>query len=122
MDGQLETKFSSGLGSETNNIAEALALWQGLLIAKNQGNVELTVLGDSRIVIQAMAENSLPNQMHLRHLIKKIKILALSFLKIDFFHVLRIHNKEADLAANLGATLSPGSLLINGFSSFCAPP
>ena len=69
-----------------------------------------------------MVENSLPNQLHLRNLIKKIKILALSFLKIDFFHVLRLHNKEAKLATNLGSTLGLGSLLINGINSFCATP
>ena len=92
------------------------------MIAKRKGITELTVLGDLRIVIQAMAENSLPRQMHLQHLIKKINILALSFLKIDFFHVLWSHNKEEDLAVNLGTTLSPGSLIINGLNSFCAPP
>ena len=81
LKGHLETKFAWGLGSETNNIAEALALWQGLWISKNQGITELIVLGDSRIIIQAMTENSLPNQMHLKHLIQKIKLLSLSFLK-----------------------------------------
>ena len=69
-----------------------------------------------------MAENPLPNQLHLSHLIKTIKNLALSFLKIDFFHVLRLHNKEADLVTNLGFTLGLGALLINGLISFCAPP
>ena len=103
-------------------MAEALALWQGLRIAKNQGITKLTVLGDSRTVIQVMVENSLPNQMHLRHLIKTIKILTLSFLKIDFFHVLRRHNKEVDLATNLGTTLGLGALLINGLNTFCVPP
>ena len=103
-------------------MAEALALWQGLWIAKNQGITELTILGDLRIVIQAMVEKSFPNQMHLKHLIKKIKILTLSFLKIDFFHVLRWHNKEADLAVNLGTTLGLRALLINGLNTFCFPP
>ena len=122
LDGQMETKFSRGLGMETNNIAEALALWQGLLIAKNKRITERTVLRDSRIVIQALVENSLPNQMHLQQLIKTIHTLAHSFHKIDFYHVLRINNKEADLVANLGTTLSFRSLLINGICSFCVPP
>ena len=90
-------------------MAEALALWRGLRIAKNHGITKLTVLGDARIIIQAMAENSPPNQMHLKHLIKKIKILSLSFLKIEFFHVLRRNNKEADRATNLGSSLSFGT-------------
>ena len=67
-----ETTFSWGLGIDTNNIAEALALWQGLLIAKNKGITRLHVLGDSRIVIQAMVEGNLPNNLHLIHLLSKI--------------------------------------------------
>ena len=121
-DGQMETNFSWGLGIETNNISKALALWQGLLISKNQRISDITVLGDSRIIIQAMVENSLPNQMHLQHLIRKIHVLSLSFHKIDFFHILHNHNKEANLAANIGTTLSSGVLLINGISSVCIPP
>ena len=103
-------------------MAEALALWQGLWIAKNQGITELTILGDSRIIIQAMTENSLPNQMNLKHLIQKIKLLSVSFFKIEFYHVLRKTNKEADRAANLGSTLSFGALKINGINSLCVPP
>ena len=91
-------------------MVEALALWQGLQIAKNQGITKLTVLGDLRIIIQAMTENSLPNQMHLKQLIQKIKLLSLSFFKIEFYHVLRKTNKEADRAANLGSSLSFGEL------------
>ena len=59
--GQMETKFSWGLGTYTNNMAEAFALWHWISIAKNQEIRELIVLGDSKIVIQDLAENSLPN-------------------------------------------------------------
>ena len=53
-DSQLETNFSWRIGRETNNIAEALALWQGLMIAMSWGINDLIVLGDSRIIIQAL--------------------------------------------------------------------
>ena len=65
-DGFLETRFTWGLGDDTNNMVEALAIWQGMRIAKTHGIFELTVLGDSRIIIQALTENLTPNQMHLR--------------------------------------------------------
>ena len=120
--GKIETYLSWGLGTESNNIIEALALWQGLVIAKNKRINKLIVLGDSRIVIQEIVKGTLPNQLHLRQLIKKIQVLALYFHKIDFYHILRIHNKEANLAANVGTTLIPGSLLINGFQTKCDPP
>ena len=73
-DGFLETRFAWGLGDDTNNMAEALALWQGLRIAKTHGIIELSVLGDSRNIIQALNENLIPNQMHLKQLIHKIKV------------------------------------------------
>ena len=44
-------KYSWGLGTETNNMVEALALWQGLIQAKNMGINDLIVFGDSRIII-----------------------------------------------------------------------
>ena len=103
-------------------MAETLALWQGLQIAKNQGITELTILGDSRIIIQAMTKNSILNQMHLKRLIHKIKVLALAFSKIKFFHVLRENNKDADQAANLGSSLSPREIKINGIGTICNPP
>ena len=121
-DGIIKTTFSWGLGTETNNIAAALALWQGLVIAKNKGITRLNVLGDSRIVIQAMVEGNLPNHLHLRQLLSKIHSLARSFHKAEFYHVLRIHNKEVDLVANLGSMLSPGSLQINGSHEFFPLP
>ena len=92
-DGFLETRFAWGLGDDTNNMAEALALWQGLRIAKTHGISELTIIGDSRIIIQALTENLTPNQMHLRRLIQKIKAQVLNFSKIEFYHVLRKNNK-----------------------------
>jgi len=60
-----ELVYSWGLGEETNNNAEALSLWQGLTQAHKLAIKEITVIGDSRILIQAMVTNSLPNQMKL---------------------------------------------------------
>ena len=81
LDEKLESTFSWGLGRETNNVAEALALWKGLHLSRNQGINELIVLGDSRLIIQALFDNSLQSQMHIRQLIRKIQNLAKSFYK-----------------------------------------
>jgi hypothetical protein len=72
------------------------------------------VIGDSKILIQAMVTNTLPNQMNLRQISKKILWLSHSFHKIDFFHVLRQLNGEADQAAKAATPLSKGQLSING--------
>ena len=99
-----------------------MALWQGLRIAKTLGISELIVVGDSRIVIRDLAENLIPSQMLLQRLIHKILAQVLSFKKIDFYHVLQKNNIDADLEANLGSTLSPGELILNGPGSHCSPP
>jgi hypothetical protein len=52
--GNLIWKFSWGLGVETNNVAEALALWKGLNQASHLGITYLTVVGDSRLIIQVV--------------------------------------------------------------------
>ena len=58
-NGIQEQVYSCGLDVETNNVAEALALWKGLLQARNQGILDLTVIGDSRLIIQALVTSSL---------------------------------------------------------------
>ena len=108
LDGSLDIKFTWGLGVDTNNMAEALALWQGLRIAKTLGISELTVIGYSRIVICTLAENLMPNQMTLRQLIHKILAQVSSFKKIKFFHVLRKNTSKANYEANKGSSLIPG--------------
>jgi ribonuclease HI len=109
-----ELVYSWGLGEETNNIAEALSLWQGLAQARKLAIKEIMVIGDSWILIQAMVTNSLPNQMKLRQIFKKILRLSNFFQKIEFFHVLRHLNGEADRAAKEATPLGKGQLSLNG--------
>jgi ribonuclease HI len=117
-----ELDYSWGLGVESNNIAEALRLWQGLIQAWKLEIKEITVIGDSRILIQAMVTNTLPTQMNLCHILKKIMRLSCSFQKIDFFHVLRHLNVEADQAAKASTHLSRGHLSLNGTLVFVPLP
>ena len=103
-------------------MAKALALWQGLRIAKALGISELIVIGDSRIIIRALAEKLMPTHMALRHLIHKIVAQTSSFKKIDFYHVLRENNSNDDHEANKGTSLFHGELILNNQGSFCPPP
>jgi ribonuclease HI len=117
-----ELDYSWGLGVESNNIAEALSLWQGLIQAQKLEIKEIMVIGDSQILIQAMVTNTLPTQMNLCHILKKIMRLSRSFQKIDFFHVLRHLNAEADQAAKAATHLSRGQLSLNGTLVFVPLP
>eukprot|EP00253_Pinus_taeda_P010228 PITA_10228 len=120
--GFTEMRFHSGLGIETNNRAEALALWQGLNLAINRNILSLFVFGDSRLIIQDLLFPKTPHQVHLAPIIKKIRLLLPKFNKIAFFHILRALNTQADLEANLGSLCSRRSLVINSTESSCAIP
>eukprot|EP00253_Pinus_taeda_P012315 PITA_12315 len=108
--GSPELRFHWVLGIETNNRAEALALWQGLTQAIKRNILSLAVFGDSRLIIQAMLRPKNSHQIQLASIIKKIRLLLPKFTKISFFHILRNLNSLADNEANLGVLCSRRSL------------
>ena len=106
-------KYSWGLGTETNNKAEALALWQGLIQAKNMGINDLIVFGDSRIIIQALNQSSRISNLQLRQTLNPIQRTILTFKQVEIYRILRKLNSAADTAANDRVLLSKGGLLTN---------
>ena len=117
--GSIHSSFAWGLGVETNNFAEFHALWQGLrqVISLNIRNI--SVFGDSRLVIQAMRSKSRPTSIHMNRIAQKIQSLAGKFQSISYYHVLRHLNKQADLEANHASLLSRSIISINGNESVC---
>ena len=53
-DGKVEIEFSWNIGNDSNNMAEAYRLWQGLKQLQGKGVEEVLVFGDSRVIIQAL--------------------------------------------------------------------
>ena len=94
-------------------MAEALALWQGLKLTKTQDLKDIVVIGDSRLVIQALNSGNLPEYIKIRQMIKKIQILSSFFQKFDSFHVLRKNNAWDDLETNAASSLVQGTLDLN---------
>ena len=88
-DGSDVLRFAWGLGRESNNRAEALALWQGLFQAIKGNFLSISVFGDSRIIIQALNTNKNPSQLHLSAILKKIRLILPKFHKISFYLILR---------------------------------
>jgi ribonuclease HI/exonuclease III len=109
--GRIEHSFAWGLGHNTSIQAEALALFQGLKQVKDLGIKEVNVIGDSQSIIKVIVDNSAPKDFRLARLATRIKSLTKSFQSINFFHVLRENNKDADAEANKAALLSAGTLL-----------
>ena len=62
-DANEELSYSWGLGIESNNMAEALALCQGIILATGHDIRDIVVIGDSRLVIQALNSDNLPEDM-----------------------------------------------------------
>ena len=46
LEGQLSLSFSWSIGEETNNQAEAYAIFKGLGLAQNQGIKDINILGN----------------------------------------------------------------------------
>ena len=106
--------FSWGLGKKTNNTAEILAIWQGLNQARRLSITKLIIIGDSRIIIQALNLKKAPNNMELAHYYRKVISQMNAFEEVKFYHVLRNLNQNADHEANMGVSLSKGVLCLNG--------
>ena len=93
-----------------------MALIQGLKILQKACIKEAKIIGDSQTLIKLikmLVENSNPKDLQLSRLMARIKKIVSSFQKINFFHVLRNNNKEADAEANKVGLLPVGTLLWN---------
>jgi len=106
--------YALGLGTDTNNSAEAMALWQGLRQASKHGVQNLVIVGDSRLVIRAIIHRSKTQSAKPNNLLDKIHLLLGCFSSYEVYHVLRKLNEKADVEANKGALLAPGNLNLNG--------
>ena len=50
-DRKVEVEYSWNIGYDTNNMAEAYGLWQGLKQMQKKGVDKVMVFGDSRVII-----------------------------------------------------------------------
>jgi ribonuclease HI len=110
----MKLRFTWGLKTETNNRAEALALWQGLIQAIIHSIQDLVIIGDSRIVIKALIHQSKLKNEKLNNLLKKIQLLLGNFQSYKLYHVLGNLNEKADAEVNKGVLLTAGTMQLNG--------
>jgi len=110
--------YEWSLGEKTNNNAEALALYQGLIQLKSLGIKRALVFGDSTIIIRLMTYNHPSPNSNLQQHIERIKLLLNQFDHIKFYHILRTLNMEADKRANNAVGRRAGMLRHNNRDSF----
>ena len=103
--GNKQKEYAWGIRREMNNGAEWIALIKGSELAKDIGIEEMSVIGDSLIVIREAIritrnQKSPTSKMH--HL---LLYLGKEFKSISFLHVLRVQNHQADRMENKGVGL-----------------
>ena len=87
-------------GVQTNNYAEYYGMIIGLEEAVKKGIKEISVEGDSMLVIKQMLGHYRVKSDNLKELFKKSKELQLNFDSINFKHIYRNKNSRADELAN----------------------
>ena len=83
--GKVEIEYYWNIGYNSNNMAEAYWLLQGLKLLKQKVVEEVLVFGDSRLIIQALNGGRKGKNEQTTRLIKRIRILAKMFRKIISF-------------------------------------
>ncbi|PRQ37612.1 putative ribonuclease H [Rosa chinensis] len=89
------------VGNSSTPVAEATALRDSLIAAKDKGFTRVEVEGDSKLVIDVVTGRVIP-PWRLLKLIEDIRTIATSFSQITFKHIYREANFVADAIANLG--------------------
>jgi ribonuclease HI len=90
------------LGIATNNIAEYRGLIAALQWAATHDVKQLTVKGDSQLIIEQMRGNYKVKHEGLKPLYLRARMLVMQIGDVRFEHVRREHNKEADRLSNAG--------------------
>jgi len=99
-DGTIVCRGGAFLGSVTNNVAEYEALLWGLRAALAHGAARLEVRADSELVVKQLRGEYRVKNEGLRPLFVAAQGLRRGFEEIEFVHVRREQNAEADALAN----------------------
>ena len=93
-------ELGSYIGKATNNQAEYTALIEGLKAALERDITKLNCLLDSELIVKQMRHEYKVKNAELKVLWQTALGLASKFKEIEFNHVLREKNYEADLLVN----------------------
>ena len=97
---QLIATISQYLGVTTNNQAEYRAVIAALEKAASLGGTEVDFYLDSELVVRQLKREYKVKNKDLAPLFLTVHNLSLKFLRLNFTHVPREQNKEADRLAN----------------------
>jgi len=98
--GKTLESFGKYLGEQTNNYAEYMGLTLGLEKAKKIGATEVDCFLDSELVIKQMKRIYKVKEPTLQKLFIQAYNLSQGFKKVNYTHILREKNQEADAEVN----------------------
>lgn len=101
-EGNVLAELSGSLGNTTNNIAEYNGLIAALQWAVERNLTQLTIKGDSQLIIEQMRGNYKVKNEGLKPLHLKARMLVMQIGNVSFEHVRREFNKDADRLSNVG--------------------
>jgi ribonuclease HI len=115
------TKWFLNCGVGTNTKAELLGLWTSLALASLWSINHILVLGDSRVIIDWINQKCKLHSVHIEGWKEKTQDLSKLFTDINFRHISRTHNKEADALSKRALSGEVGRLSVfhceNGIES-----
>ncbi len=98
--GELLAEVSQCIGEETNNVAEYAALLATVEAAVAFPARRLVISGDSALVINQLLGKWKVKAQHLLPLLRAARAALAGYESVEFIHVLRDKNREADALAN----------------------
>lgn len=101
-DGTLLEEFHGSIGVATNNVAEYNGLLAALQWAVDHGHRRLHIRADSELLVKQMRGEYRVKHPGLQPLHARARLLVMQLDRVDFEHVRREFNKEADRLSNLG--------------------
>ncbi|HUQ87472.1 MAG TPA: ribonuclease HI family protein [Vicinamibacterales bacterium] len=100
--GAVLAELHGSLGNSTNNIAEYNGLLAALKWAVDHDVNQITIKGDSLLIIEQMRGNYKVKNEGLKPLHMQARMLVMQIGNVKFEHVRREHNTEADRLSNVG--------------------
>ncbi len=100
--GTVLAELHGSLGIATNNVAEYHGLIAALQWAAEHHLTQLSIKGDSLLIIEQMRGNYKVKHEGLKPLYLQARMLVMQIGDVTFAHVPREQNKDADRLSNVG--------------------
>jgi len=100
--GRVVDRIARGIGIATNNVAEYTAALEGLKRASELGATDVLLRSDSKLLIEQLSGRFRVKNPTLQRLYTEVRATAKAFARVNYEHVPREKNKEADRLANRG--------------------